>query len=248
MAGGNQSDVLWYLLYMLGAVAIGAANVIAENAFQHLRDKQTGKHLISTLQFYFATNVWATFFVFAFWVIPAASYKEHFYDYSLKGMLCIISFGGSKYCDEYNPMVLSCCGNDSMNSCDTNIPWLGILGIWLSSTFSFIAVIAGAGLAKIDGSMYMTIGYTAGPIVSGITFAIKPLVGVFYNPLNAWDIASFIVTFIGVILFKFTMVNDAFEPPNFVKYGARGQSRFDLRYLTIDDPNFELNPDDIDEW
>jgi len=249
VVGGTRNDIIWYPLYMLGAGAIGVANIIAENAFQNLRDKQTGKHLISTLQFYFATNCWALIFTLAFWFIPSAAYKTNFNEHTTKGLSCILSFGVSQYCDEYNEYVVSCCDSiDDTGSCDTNIPWLGILGIWLSSTLSFIAVIAGAGLAKIDGSMYMTIGYTVGPIIAGITFTIKPILGVFYSSLSKWDIASFIVTFIGVCMFKFTMVDDRFQPPNFKKHNDKYQSRFDLRYMTIEKPDLILNDNDIDKW
>ena len=240
---------MWYLLFMFAILALGVSNIIAENAFQNLKDRKTGKYLLSTLQYYFASSCWSLVFILAYWMIPSMEYGDKFTQYAFNGLQCFFSLGFSEYCAEDHPNVLICCDTLNENgSCDTNKPALGIASVWLQIVLWPFCLVFAAGLAKLDGSMYVTLGLTLAPIIAGITFAIEPIVGVFYHPLKPLDILSFIITFIGVAMFKYSMTNSKFEPNDFRKYSDKYRTRYDLRYLTIDKRDFELNDEDIDQW
>ena len=60
-------------------------------------------------------------------IIPLASYKHDFYNYTLDGLNCIFGFGGSHVCDATYWSVATCCKTlNDQGTCSTDKPTLGM--------------------------------------------------------------------------------------------------------------------------
>jgi len=260
----NNKDFGWYMIFLIGTLAIGCANVLCENALQHVyvysdiseaekMDEENGNqnvntgslhsqkgpkvYLISYLQLYFAANLWALLFTLAFFLVPLIAYNTNFHDYTVDGLACIFSFGESNTCNLHH---------DDHTGCNRNQKTLAMICIWLSSTFSFICMIAACYLERVEGAVYATLGYTLATAVATVCFMSKQLLTYrYYTSVNYLEITSMIITFVGVFLYKMTVITDRFKPKHFKEF--INEDWWDFRY-DKKQKKIRLNLKEIDQY
>lgn len=197
LAGSQTGEITikWFLLYLLGAWAIGFANLITENVMRNLyvttgREAPNDKiSLIPETQFLTLTNFYGIFCVLALFWVPQLAQGGEWLGYFTRGMACLwtgqCNADDSKMCASHGHE------NDKM---------IGLLSMWLSSTFSFLSAGIAANIQRDRDVVYVTVALTLAPVLSMCLFMVQ--VSRFYDVPTNLELCANIVTFAGGFGYK----------------------------------------------
>lgn len=194
--------VQWFLLYVVGAWAIGFANSITENVMRnhHIKtgDGEDDKRfIIPATQFLLLTNLYGILCVLALFWVNWMSEGAEFFSFWRNGMACL----WTGHCPAEDSA--SCSGRlkdggglvfgDATDA-------TAIVSMWISSSFSFCSALLAAHLQRRRDVVYVTIAITLAPVLSMVLFLV-PIEGV-YDPPSSLAVVANIVTLIGGIGYK----------------------------------------------
>lgn len=197
LAGSQTGEITikWFLLYLLGAWAIGFANLITENVMRNLY-VTTGQEapndkisLIPATQFLTLTNFYGIFCVLALFWVPQLAQGGEWLGYLTRGMACL--WTGQCNADDSKTCASHGHENDKM---------IGLLSMWLSATFSFLSAVIAANIQRDRDVVYVTVALTLAPVLSMCLFIVQ--VSRFYDAPTNLELCANIVTFAGGFGYK----------------------------------------------
>jgi len=196
--GGGDDDSAgkdqpwWLLIFMLGAWAVGIANILTENVMRNVHcftgpDNTEKLQLISSSQFLCLSQLFSVMFVFALIWVPIAAQGSMWSTHFLDGMGCLCagrcpaSQTGEKY---------------------LGYEGLAVFAMWSSSTCSLVSALIAAAIQRKQDVVYVTVAYTLGPVVSFVILMLKFLMGDFYQAPTLIKVVANILTLGGGVLYK----------------------------------------------
>jgi len=211
--GGNMG---WYLLYAIGAWAIGVANTVTENVMRNVyRQTQTDstglsvelypgsssdrEYLISASQYLCLTNVYSIVIVLALAWVPRIAFGTEWFGKFANGMQCLWTLS---------------CNEDDLRVCEhQDSALVGVAAAWIAAILSFISAYVAAVMQRRQDVVFVSVAYALAPVVSMAIFLNPWLMGEFYHPPTRIDILSNMVTLAGGLLFKYvTLLGDPLPP------------------------------------
>jgi len=188
-ATGSDGQVIWALLYALGAWSIGLANLLTENVMRNVH-RQCGcieeerEPLISVVQFLFVVKLYGIPGTLAlFWIARAAqgpAWSRHL----LGGLRCVWAGDCAG---------AACLGGDSEAA--------GLLAMWIASTLSFVTVLVAAGVQRRRDAVYVGVAHALAPVLSMVVLMQRGIMGRFYTQPHASQILSNVVTLVGGVAY-----------------------------------------------
>lgn len=187
----TQNQPIWLALYMLGAWAIGIANIITENVMRNMYYKKLGdddkQYLVGASQFLCLTNVYSIFVVICLAGVPRTAQGPSWWRFFINGMLCLWT---------------GRCHDEDSTTCPNQGNGLGIVAMWSAATLSFVCAYIAARIQRRHDAVFVTVAYALGPVVSMVLFMLKCVMGTYFSTPSSIEIWSNVVTLSGGILYK----------------------------------------------
>jgi len=133
---------LWSVFFLVGSSAIGLANIRTERV---LKSDKLEDNKISLFLFFAAVNVYAAFFVMAFFWVPGMAIGSVFWDNFREGLIVILSFDSA-----------------------------GSLWVWFTMSISTVSTVLQGMISRDEDATYSTIITTVAPFLSAIFMGLYP--------------------------------------------------------------------------